>query len=87
MREPVHRLYAQGIRPLLQAGVDRGELQPDTDVDALLALLVLLLPHLALAPFEAGLDSTVPLHATTVRARNAQARRLVDSLLIGKLIP
>src|SRR4051812_29766873 len=48
VRAPVHRLYAQGLRPLLQAGVDAGDLRADADLDALLSLLVLLLPHLAL---------------------------------------
>lgn len=85
VREPVHRLYVQGLRPLVQGGVNDGQLRSDTDVDALLAMLILLLPHLALAPFEAGLDSAVPLHATSARTRAAHARRLVDTLLTGKV--
>jgi AcrR family transcriptional regulator len=83
VRGPVHRLYAQGVRPILQGAVDAGELGPSTDVDALLSLLVLLLPHLALAPFEPGLDSALPLYETTGRTRSARARRLVDTLLSG----
>lgn len=85
VRAPVHRLYAQGLRPLLQAGIDAGALRADTDVDALLSLLVLLLPHLALAPFEPGLDAALPLHGTRGARRSAQARRLVDTLLGGVL--
>lgn len=85
VREPVHRLYAQGLRPLLTAAVENGELRPDADLDALLALLVLLLPHLALAPFEPGLDATLRLHNTKGKKRSAQARRLVDTLLAGVL--
>ena len=62
IREPVHRLYAQGLRPLLDDAVAAGDIAPDADLDALLALLILLLPHLALAPFEPGLDAALPLY-------------------------
>jgi len=85
VREPVHRLYAQGIRPLLADGVATGQLRPDTDVDALLSLLILLLPHLALAPFEPGLDSALPLYGTSGPQRSRQALRLVDTLFAGAL--
>ncbi|MEO9134447.1 MAG: TetR/AcrR family transcriptional regulator, partial [Jatrophihabitantaceae bacterium] len=77
VREPVHRLYAQGLRPLLEGAVDSGDLAADTDIDALLSLLVLLLPHLALAPFEPGLDAGLTLYGTRGRARSRAARRLV----------
>jgi AcrR family transcriptional regulator len=83
VRAPVNRLYTRGLRPLLQAAIDAGELSAATDVDALLALLVLLLPHLALAPFEPGLDSALPLHGTDARTRSRNARRLLDTLLSG----
>lgn len=83
VRAPVHRLYAQGIRPLITDAVTSGQLRADTDVDALLALLIMLLPHLALAPFEQGLDSTLTLYDTTGERRSDQARRLVDTLFSG----
>jgi AcrR family transcriptional regulator len=85
VRAPVHRLYTRGLRPLLQAAVDAGELRPDADLDALLSLLVLLLPHLALAPFEPGLDAALQLHGTGAGTRSRRARRLVDTLLAGVL--
>ncbi|MFN2559941.1 MAG: TetR/AcrR family transcriptional regulator [Jatrophihabitans sp.] len=85
VRAPVHRLYAQGLRPLLQAGVDAGELRADADLDSLLSLLVLLLPHLALAPFEPGLDAGLPLYGTRAGTRSRRARRLVNTLLAGVL--
>lgn len=85
VREPVHRLYAQGLRPLLSQAVTAGELAPAADVDALLSLLVLLLPHLALAPFEPGLDAALTMYGTTGRRRSAQARRLVDALFAPHL--
>ena len=80
VREPVHRLYAQGIRPLLQSAIDAGELAADADVDALLSMLVLLLPHLALAPTEPGLDSGLALYSTRRPERSRRARRLVATI-------
>ncbi|WP_375492025.1 TetR/AcrR family transcriptional regulator [uncultured Jatrophihabitans sp.] len=85
VREPVHRLYAQGLRPLLDAAVRSGELRATTDVDALLSMLVLLLPHLAIAPYEPGLDAALVLHDTSGRVRSQRARRLVDTLFAGAL--
>jgi len=86
VREPVHRLYAHGLRPLLDRAIAAGELDEDTDVDALLSLLVLLLPHLALAPFEPGLDSALRLHATYGRARASAAHRLLAVVLVPHLV-
>jgi AcrR family transcriptional regulator len=77
VRAPVHRLYAQGLRPLLRRATARGDLPAGTDVDALVAVLVLLLPHLALAPFEPGLDAGVALHGKGPRARRTAAQRLL----------
>ena len=78
VRAPVHRLYAQALRPLITTAVDDGELEPDTDVDAVIATLVLLLPHLAIAPFEPGLDATLELYGVEEATRRAHARRLID---------
>jgi AcrR family transcriptional regulator len=83
VREPAHRLYAQGLRPLLRSAVDSGEFRADADLDALLSLLVLVLPHLALAPFEPGLDAALELHGTSGATRAERARRLVRTLLAG----
>ncbi|MDT4892588.1 MAG: hypothetical protein QOE97_1623 [Pseudonocardiales bacterium] len=83
VRGPVNRLYAQALRPMLADAITRGDLPPDTDAEALLAMLVLLLPHLAVAPFEPGLDSALPLYGTSRRVRSEHARRLVATLLAG----
>jgi len=85
VREPVHRLYAKGVRPLLEEAVARGEFRPDADLDALLSLLVLVLPHLALAPFEPGMDAALELHGTDGATRAERARRLIETLLAGVL--
>jgi AcrR family transcriptional regulator len=81
VREPVHRLYAQGLRPLLESAVAAGDLSVDADVEALISMFVLLLPHLALAPSEPGLDAGLALHGTAGAERSRRARRLVATIL------
>jgi AcrR family transcriptional regulator len=81
VREPVHRLYAQALRPMLAQAVARGDLPSDTDTEALLSMLVLLLPHLALAPFEPGLDAALVLYDTSGAERAAASRRLLATLM------
>ena len=80
IREPVHRLYSVVLRPDAVEAVATGELRPDTDLDALLAMLILLLPHLALAPFEPGLDAALPLFGEPGPMRAERARRLVATV-------
>jgi AcrR family transcriptional regulator len=89
VREPVHRLYAQALRPLLADAVRTGALPADTDTEALLSMLVLLLPHLALAPFEPGLDAALVLYDTSRAARAGVARRLLATLFdpVGSRVP
>ena len=86
VRAPVHRLYAQGLRPLLRRAVEQGDLAAGADLDALIALLVLLLPHLAIAPFEPGLDIGVPLYGKGARARGTAARRLISTVFGPALV-
>lgn len=61
VRTPVHRVYVGELRPLLERAVALGELDERADLDALLSLLILLLPHLALAPFSPGLEAVIEL--------------------------
>ena len=86
IREPVHRLYTQALRPLLDQAVGSGELGADTDLEALLAMLILLLPHLALAPFEPGLDAGLALYETSPTTRSRHAARLVATVFASALI-
>jgi len=87
VREPVHRLYAQALRPMLAQAVGRGDLAPGTDTEALLSMLVLLLPHLALAPFEPGLDAALVLYGTSGAQRSAASRRLLTTLISPVVAP
>jgi AcrR family transcriptional regulator len=86
IREPVHRLYSRALRPMLEEAVATGELRADTDLDALLAMLILLLPHLALAPFEPGLDAALPLFGQPGPVRAHRARRLVATVFAASLV-
>jgi AcrR family transcriptional regulator len=61
VREVVNRHYVAGLRGLIDRGVASGALRPDADHDAFLALLLLVLPHLALATTLAGLDPVLGL--------------------------
>lgn len=86
IREPVHRLYTLALRPMIAEGIRDGELRVDTDVDALLAMLILLLPHLAMAPFEPGLDAALPLFGTDDATRGQRAQRLVATVFASSSV-
>lgn len=62
VREVVNRHYLRGLRGLVEVGVDAGALRSDADLDACLALLILVMPHLALAANMPGLDPILDLH-------------------------
>lgn len=57
IRAAANRHYLEVFRPLLAKAVAAGQLGRDADVEAFLALLMLLLPHLAIAPSHPGLDA------------------------------
>lgn len=81
VREPVHRLYGQGLRPLFESAITSGAAPDDLDVEALISVFVLVLPHLALAPFEPGLDAGLALFGTSGAERSRRARRLLATVL------
>lgn len=53
-RATIDRHYRALLAPLVRGARERGELRADLDAEDLLALLVEVCPHLALAPFAAG---------------------------------
>lgn len=70
--------YLDVFRPLVAEGVRRGDVCPDrADPEALVALLVLVVPHLALAPYLPGLDPVLGLHGSTPAEVSTQVRKLV----------
>jgi hypothetical protein len=80
VRGVTNRHYLEVLRPLLKRAADRGELRADADVDHLLALLVLLLPHLALAPFGPELDPVLGLYGLDQSALVDPVHALIGAL-------
>ncbi|HET9875951.1 MAG TPA: TetR/AcrR family transcriptional regulator [Mycobacterium sp.] len=76
----IHRHYLEVLRPLVRDAQTRGDLRPDADTDALLALLLLISPHLALAPYVRGLDPILGLDEPTPEQPALAVRRLVAVL-------
>ncbi|MGW3819181.1 TetR/AcrR family transcriptional regulator [Streptomyces sp. NPDC005046] len=83
VRVPVNEIYLSGLRPLLERAVKAGDLRKDADLDALLSLLLVMLPHLALVTHTPGLDGPVPLTARHPQTRRENLERLVTPLLTG----
>lgn len=72
--------YQGMLRPLLALASSTGQLVEDADVDALLALLLLLLPHIALAPHVDGLDAVLGLAGAGVDEAVRGTDRLIAAL-------
>ena len=80
VRSVAHAHYLDALRPLVDTARERGDIRPDADTEALLAYLLLLLPHLALAQHVEGLDPVLGLSTADAESRHATVRRLVDVL-------
>ncbi|MCV6976700.1 TetR/AcrR family transcriptional regulator [Mycobacterium bourgelatii] len=80
VRSVIHRHYLEVLRPLVTVAHARGDLRPDADTDALLSLLLLIFPHLALAPYMRGLDPVLGLDDPTPEQPALAVRRLVAVL-------
>ncbi|BBX69767.1 TetR/AcrR family transcriptional regulator [Mycolicibacterium psychrotolerans] len=80
VRAVVHRHYLEVLRPLVHDARERGDLRADADVDALLSLLLMLLPHLALAPYVRGMDPVLGLDEMSAEQPALVVRRYVAVL-------
>lgn len=80
VRSVIHRHYLQVLRPLLHDARARGDLRADADTEAMLSLLLLLFPHLALAPYVRGLDPVLGLDEPSPEQPALAVRRLVAVL-------
>ncbi|HYJ56354.1 MAG TPA: TetR/AcrR family transcriptional regulator [Mycobacterium sp.] len=80
VRAVVHRHYLEVLRPLVQDARARGDLHRDADTDTLLSLLLMILPHLALAPFVRGLDPVLGLDELSPEQPALAVRRYVAVL-------
>ncbi|MEV6104030.1 TetR/AcrR family transcriptional regulator [Streptomyces sp. NPDC051940] len=84
VHRPARRVYASAVRGLVEQARTRGDaFHDDADVDAFTSLVSLLLPHLALAPFEPGFDTLLALYGCPPDERERRVRRLVHSLYAG----
>jgi AcrR family transcriptional regulator len=77
VREIAHREYLAVLRPLLESARERGDLRADADLEMFLSMLLVMLPHLALAPHVRGLDPLLGLYGATEAQAAGVAERLV----------
>src|SRR5437588_346698 len=68
------------LRPLVRDAQRRGDFREDADLDAMLSLLLLIFPHLALAPYLRGIDPILGLDEPTPEQPALAVRRLVAVL-------
>jgi AcrR family transcriptional regulator len=83
IRAAVNAHYIAVFRPLLLAARRDGQLDADADVEVLLALLMLWLPHLAIAPSQPGLDAVLGLHSDDPGEAAKVVERLIAALRTG----
>jgi AcrR family transcriptional regulator len=80
VRDVTNRHYLEVLRPLVHSAQMRGDLRADADTDVLLSLLLMVFPHLALAPYLRGLDPVLGLDEQTSEQPALAVRRLVAVL-------
>jgi AcrR family transcriptional regulator len=80
VRAVVHRHYLEVLRPLVHDARSRGDLDPNADIDMLLSLLLMILPHLALAPYVRGMDPVLGLDEISSDQPTLVVRRYVAVL-------
>lgn len=80
VRRVAHGHYLAVLRPLVHSAADDGELRTGADPEALLALLLLVVPHLALAPHLPGLDPILGMYGKGPAELHEPVRQLIGSL-------
>ena len=80
VRTVIHRHYLEVLRPLVRDAHVRGDLRADCDTDALLSLLLMIFPHMAMAPHVRGMDPVLGLDDPTPDQPALAVRRLVAVL-------
>ncbi len=80
VRNVSNRHYLEVLRPLVHGARTRGDLRADSDTDALLSLLLMIGPHMALAPYVRGLDPVLGLDEPSPEQPALAVRRLVAGL-------
>lgn len=80
VRHVANQHYLAVLGPLLRTARAEGALRADADTDAFMALLLVLLPHVAVAPSSPGLDPVLGLSSPDGEDRVAAIDRLVSVL-------
>jgi AcrR family transcriptional regulator len=80
VRSVSNRHYLEVLRPLVHAAKVRGDLRKDCDTDVFLSLMLMIFPHLALAPYMRGLDPVLGLDEPTPEQPALAVRRFVAVL-------
>lgn len=80
VRAVIHRHYLEVLRPLVRDAHARGDLRADCDTDAMLSLLLMIFPHMALAPYVRGMDPVLGLDEPSSDQPKLAVRRLVAVL-------
>jgi AcrR family transcriptional regulator len=80
VRSVTNRHYLEVLRPLVHGAQVRGDLDAHADTGVLLSLLLMIFPHLALAPYMRGLDPILGLDEPTPEQPALAVRRLVAVL-------
>jgi AcrR family transcriptional regulator len=80
VREPSNQHYIQTMRPLMALWRERDDIRADLDDDMVISLLMLILPHLALAPYYDGVDPVLGLRGKTPEEQYPIIRNMVATL-------
>ena len=83
VRTVVNRHYIEVLRPLIEQGRRTGQLDARVDVDAFLALLMLVLPHVVIAARNPDLDALLGLGSGTVTDGEQAVDRLIEVFRTG----
>lgn len=77
VRSAVNHHYLDVLRPLLESAAKDGWIRSDADIDAGLSLLLMIMPHLALAPGNPGVDPVLGLDSDSDEVRQEAVHRLL----------
>ena len=80
VRETAEQHYMHVIIPMLKLWRERGEIREDADDDVMLSVLLMILPHLALAPYYDGLDPVFGLRGRDPASQRPIIRRIIAGL-------
>ncbi|AHH19956.1 transcriptional regulator, TetR family [Nocardia nova SH22a] len=81
VRAAVNRHYLAVLRPLTETAEAAGQFRDGSDIETLLSLLLITLPHLALAPHVQGLDPVLGMADGDCAHAVASAHRRAATLL------